>query len=177
MSVLGPIDQVAALSRNLSPKLLAELVTDILAMWGHTDIKITDGPGDGCRDIHSIDREKQKRLSQCKFHNDTSKTVSSKEMGELPMGMVKLGYTKGLFVTNGEISPQAKREFLNDYKGLTLEYLDGRAIVSTVLGNAVLKALWFDGHEVGRVSNALIIPVIARDLNIDKPFSILNEDF
>src|SRR5215213_1678388 len=115
MSVLGPSDQLAALSRNLTPRLLTELVSDILTIWGQTNIRITDGPGDGCRDIHSIDREKQKTLSLCKFHQDISKTVSSKEMGELPMGMVKLGYAKGVFVTNGEISPQAKREFLDNY--------------------------------------------------------------
>src|SRR5215212_2281425 len=84
MSVLGPSDQLAALSRNLTPRLLTELVCDILTIWGHTNIRITDGPGDGCRDIHSIDLEKQKTLSQCKFHEDISKQSRPKRWANCP---------------------------------------------------------------------------------------------
>lgn len=175
MIVIGPEDMVTALSQNLSPQLLAELACDLLAVEGHTNIKILDGPGDGCRDIHSIDMEENRTLSQCKFHQETSKTVSSKEMGELPMGMIKLGYRKGIFVTNVKISPQAKREYLDDYRDLNLNYLDGRDLVTRVLGNAVLKALWFDGEKIGRVASALVVPMIARDLTVDKPFSVMDD--
>jgi hypothetical protein len=67
MTVIGPDDLVAALSRNLNPQLLVELTHDLLAVEGHTNIKILDGPGDGCRDIHSIDHDGNTVLSQCKF--------------------------------------------------------------------------------------------------------------
>jgi hypothetical protein len=91
------------------------------------------------------------------------------------MAMVKFGYKLGLFVTNARISPQSKREYLNDYPGLTLDFTDGTELVAEVLHNVLLRAIWVTGTTIERVSYAVSIPVLARDLERDKPISLEGE--
>ena len=176
MSVLGSSENTEQFLRNLDEKKLVDLCTDILALEGHTEIKITDGPGDGQRDIHSKDGKKENLLTQSKFHGDPSTSVSAKELGEVVLGMVKFGYKKGLFITNARLSPQAKRECLNDYPGYSVDFIDGLELIKRVLGNMVLKALWYDGQSLDRVSSSLVIPMIARDLGIDRPIRLASDD-
>jgi len=59
------------------------------------------------------------------------------------MAMTKLGYRTGLFVTNSRISPQAKREYLNDYPNFRLDFLEGETLAKEVLSNGMLTALWY----------------------------------
>jgi Restriction endonuclease. len=169
MTVFGVSDGWENLLQNLDQNKLLDLLTDILTSEGHRDIKITDGTGDGKRDVHSIDSHGNKFLSQSKFHGGIHKTVSSTEISELPIGMVKKGYTFGIFVTNAKISPQAKSEFLDDYPGLNLRYFDGLELVKTIHENIILKAVWINGDSVDQVNYLLNIPMIVRDLEKDKP--------
>lgn len=134
---------------------------------------MTDGPGDGGRDIHSVDAKGQKHLSQCKFHKNILQACTSQELAELPMAMVKLGYEGGTFVTNARISPQGKREFLDNYGQLRLEFLDGGLVANEVLGKALLKAAWFDGKEISRINSQLVLPVIVRRHEDDVPINPL----
>src|SRR5690606_35901602 len=101
---------------------------------------------------------------QCKFHQSTSQSVSSREIAELVIGLTKFGHKHGLFVTTARITPQAKREFLTDYPGFTLEFLDGADLLGAVLDSVALTALWFDGERLAPVNAALTVPVILRDL-------------
>jgi hypothetical protein len=172
MIVTGSSRQSQQFLKNLDAQKLADLAADLLALRGHHGIKVVDGPGDGCRDIHSVDTAGHKFLTQSKFRGDEPKAASSREIGELPLGMVKLGYSKGLFVTNARISPQSKREFLNDYPELSLDFLEGSEIASIVLGNLILRAIWFDGVSIDRVSYVVVIPVLVRDLAKDRPLSL-----
>jgi hypothetical protein len=162
VSYIGPGRDLATLVGTLTPETLPRLVRDLLASGGHTEIRITDGPGDGCRDIHSLDDDEERSLTQCKCHRDVEQTVSSKEVGELALGLVKLGYKRGLFVTTSQISPQAKRELLDNFPGLELSFLDGDELLSAVLDDVALAALWFDGEKLALVNNAVSIPVIVR---------------
>ena len=79
MPVSGPRKNLINLLSDLDPVKLADLARDILAIRKHSNIRVTDGPGDGCRDIHSVSPEGKIHLVQCKFHADTSKTVSSRQ--------------------------------------------------------------------------------------------------
>lgn len=176
MSYIGSGRNLAALVGSLTPEALPRLVRDILASLGHKGISITDGPGDGCRDIHSTTADNERMLSQCKCHRDIEQTVTSKEVAELAMGLVKFGYKRGLFVTTSRISPQAKRELLDSYPGLRLEFLDGEELLAKVLDDVALAGLWFDGERLVLVNSAVSIPVIVRrhkgDLPIPLPHSI-----
>ena len=161
--------------RKLNSQKFVELIADFLYRDGHSDIKIVDGPGDGCRDIHSMTRNGEKHLTQCKFYNDLLKTVSSREISDLPVGMVKLDYKKGLFATTARISPQAKREFLNDYPGLDLNFIEGKEITRIVFNDLILRAVWYDDKSIDRVSYQIIASFIARDLSEDKPIPLINQ--
>ena len=87
--------------------------------------------------------------------------------------MVRFGYRHGLFVTNARVSPQAKRDCLNDYPGYTIDFLEGRDLARRVLGSMVLKAIWYDGASINEVTHALVVPVVARDLETDKPIPLV----
>lgn len=160
---------------ELNPERLVRLAANILALQGHTDIAITDGPGDGCRDIHSIDQDGVKHLTQSKFHQDAQRTVASRETGDLVLGMVRLGYTNGTFITNGKISPQGKREFLDNYPGLNMRFIDGDELHQIVTGDSILKAIWFDGVQIAAIPFEIVLPVVARDLNQDKSIQLYPE--
>jgi hypothetical protein len=149
-----------------------DLTADLLAVRGHSNLRITDGPGDGCRDIHSTDKYGNKHLTQCKFHEDRSKTASSLETGQLPLGLVKFGYKNGTFVTNAKVSPQAKREFLNDYPGYSMSWIQGDDLAREVFDSLLLRALWYDGESVDRITFRAAVPILVRDLVRDKPISL-----
>ena len=172
MPISGPSDKNAEFIASLDENKFVDCVRDILATKGHSDLKVMDGPGDGCRDIHSLDPEGKKHLTQCKFHGKKEKTVSSREIGELPLGMVKLGYLKGLFCTNAKISPQSKREFIDNYPDLLLDFWEGSQIPNEVFSNIVLRSIWFNGKSIDLVSYLVTIQALARDLVSNKPIDL-----
>jgi hypothetical protein len=165
------------LFKKLTPKKLVALAADLLSFRGHTEVKITDGPGDGGRDISSVTPEGRKHVTQVKFHKATSKTVSSKEIDEVAYSFNKFGYKDGLFVTTGRISPQAKRELLDNYPEFSISFLDGEELSKEVLSNAIMSALWFDGEVLDRVAYKILLPFFLRNLETDKylPFPIEDE--
>lgn len=174
MPISGRSDDLITLLTSLSPTLFVDLVADLLALREHSQIKIVDGPGDGGRDIHSLDSYGRRHVCQCKWHRKIDVSASSAELGELPLAMVKLSYTHGLFATNARVSPQAKREYIDNYPNLSLEYLEGTEIASEVLGKPILKALWYNGETLARLSSTMSIPMIVRNLRQDRPIALEN---
>ena len=176
MSLAGKDGLGRLISPNLDPQALVRLCRDVLFVRCHSNIRCTDGPGDGGRDIHSLNKEGQRHLAQSKFHANPAFACSSNDLSELPMAMIKLGYTEGLFVTNARISPQGKREFLDNYPKLKLEFLDGDSLAEEVLANTMLKALWFDGANISRVNVSTVIPLLARRHEEDLPIRLEEVD-
>jgi hypothetical protein len=174
MSALGP-ENAKLFLKKLDAQKLLDLCADILFIEGHRDIRITDGMGDGQRDLRSITPTGEEYLVQSKYHENPKKAVSALEIGEVAVGMVRFGYKKGLFITTGRITPQAKRDLLGDgnFPDLKIDFLEGWEIAKKVFGNLVLKAIWYDGLSLDKVSYTLAIPVVARDLQTDKPLPIL----
>lgn len=160
--------EVMKLAETINERDFVRLCRDILATKGHTGIRIVDGPGDGGRDIHSVCPQGQKYLTQCKFHKDPNSTCRSKDVSELPMAAVKFGYNQGLFVTNARISPQGKREYLNDFGELHLDFLDGEALIEEIMRDNLLKDIWLtDDVGIARARSSAIIYVIVRRHNDD----------
>jgi|WetSurMetagenome_2_1015567.scaffolds.fasta_scaffold25469_2 hypothetical protein len=172
MGVIGISRESKKFLTNLDERKLIDLFADLLSLDGHKNIRITDGPDDGGRDIHSRDDHGNKYLTQSKYHSDLSNSISAKILGELVASMVRLDYKKGIFLTNAKISPAAKRDCLNSYPGYSIDFVDGRELVNRVFDNIVLKSIWYDGISIDKVNYALIIPVIGRDLENDTPFSV-----
>jgi hypothetical protein len=160
------LDTLIELTFKEFPYLIADIISLVL---GHQQVKIMDGPGDGRRDIHSV-YNGESYLIQCKFHEDSSKTVSSRELDEIVIGLAKFDYKNAIFATNAKISPQGKREYLDNYPNLNLDYLEGVNIIENVLGNKILKRIWFDGEKLGNVSTKISFPFIIR--TTDKGYNL-----
>jgi hypothetical protein len=168
MPLLGR-DGTDSVDVQLTPKLLVRLARDLLVARGHRLVRQTDGPGDGGRDVHSIIDDGTEHLAQCKHHEDRGHACSAAEVSELPMAMVKFNVRRGVFLTDARISPQAKREYLNDYPQLQLEFLDRDELVSEVLSRAALRALWFDGGRLGAVNTRITFPLLVGRHERDQP--------
>lgn len=174
--IAGTPEEKLALLARIDQKTLPHLVGDVLFfLRNHKDVKVVDGPGDGKRDVHSVTPNDTRHITQCKYHQNTSASVSTDETDELVLALNKFGYKTGLFVTTGKISPQAKREYLDNYPDFQLDFLDGINLVETVLSSPVLSAVWFDGTEISKLRNALSIPFIIRRSKDDHP--IRSEQF
>gem|GEM_PF-3387606 len=161
---------------NINENDFVNLVGDILfSQFNHKDVKVMDGPGDGKRDIYSINKHGEECLTQCKFHRDTGITVGSRETDELIMGLSKFGYKFGKFATSGKISPQAMRESKDNFPNFDLEYLDGSEIADYVISDALLSHIWLNNGDIVNGLRKIIIPIIFRDLR--KNTSIETDDF
>ncbi len=168
--MLAGKSDVRKLLTSLDPVSLVRLTADVLFATGFHGVRITDGPGDGMRDIHAIHESGFELLVQCKHHVEAEKTCSSAETGELPVALMKFGLRHGLFATNARISPQAKKEFLSDYPDFNLWFLDGDQLARTVLHHPVLRAIWFDGVELVHATTAISFPLIIREHSSDASF-------
>ncbi|MBU5645677.1 restriction endonuclease [Pluralibacter sp. S54_ASV_43] len=165
---MAEIDSRYKLSGSLNPNSLPILAADILK-WslGHTKVRILDGPGDGRRDILSITPEGIQHLTQCKHHSDDSKSVSSRETDEIVIALAKFGVKSALFFTNGRISPQGKREYIDNFPGYSLDYIDGDLMLQYVEESPLLSRMWLHGSTLGMVTHRLLIPFIIRNISDD----------
>lgn len=117
-----------------------------------------------------------RHLTQCKYHRDTAHACSNHEVSELPLGLIKHGYRCGLFVTNAGLTAPAKREYLDCYPMLELEFLDGLELFSEVLGHLMLRAVWYDGRQLSSLASQVVFPIIVRIHKRDQPLGPLECD-
>lgn len=171
--VPGSPEEKLTLLSGINQNSLPHLVGDILYfIFEHTEIRVVDGPGDGKRDVHSRMPNGVGHISQCKYHTDPKLSVGTDETDELVLALLKFGCKSGLFVTTGRISPQAKREYLDNYPDLELNFLDGVNLVDQVLSSPLLSAVWFDGRSIIQSRQSLQIPFIMRRVKDDQPIKI-----
>ncbi len=165
---MAEINSRYKLSGSLNPNSLPILAADILK-WslGHTKVRILDGPGDGRRDILSITPEGIQHLTQCKHHSDDSKSVSSRETDEIVIALAKFGVKSALFFTNGRISPQGKREYIDNFPGYSLDYIDGDLMLQYVEESPLLSRMWLHGSTLGMTTHCLLVPFIIRNMSDD----------
>lgn len=150
------------------------LIADVLSRsLGHIEVRVMDGPGDGRRDIFSKFNG-EGYLTQCKYHIDNNKSASSRELDEILIGLAKFKYTNAIFATNTKISPQGKREYLDNFPDYNLSYLEGTDIVEHILKDEILKRLWFDGESLGSVMNRIALPFFIRDNNSGMDIDLSN---
>lgn len=173
MAYKGPENIREKITEALDPKLLVDLAADLLFSKSFSNIHRTDGPGDGGRDLYA-ESNGEKILVQCKYHEDYNKTCSSRELSELPMALVKFNYTKGIFITNANISPQAKREYLDNYPNLKLLFVDGDELGLSIVEAPLLRSIWFDGESIYKKEPSIRVPFLIREHIDDLPY-VINE--
>lgn len=88
------------------------------------------------------------------------------------MALIKFNYSKGLFITNAKISPQAKREYLDNYPNLQLSFIDGDELGLLVLESPLLRSIWFDGESICKREPSIRIPFLVREHVDDLPYVI-----
>jgi hypothetical protein len=168
----GSPDKKLALLSTIDYKTLPYLVGDVLYfLRGHNEVQVVDGPGDGKRDVHSVKPDGSRHVTQCKYHQDVHTTVSSDETDQIILALAKFGCKCGLFVTTGKISPQAKREYLDNYPDFELDFIDGTGLVDAVLASPILSAVWFDGVSLTQARSSLRLPFVLRIAQTDQPWS------
>ena len=164
---------LALLLRSVDQRTLPYLVGDVLFhSLGHRDVRIVDGPGDGRRDVHSVTSEGEKHVAQCKFHNDPSSTVGARETDELPVALLKFGASCGMFATTGRLTPQAKREYLEQFKQFRLEFVEGLQLVDMVATHPVLRSIWLRGVPMSAATLVVGVPFIVRNVAEDAPTEV-----
>lgn len=89
--------------------------------------------------------------------------------------MTKFNTKRGLFATTGTLSPQAKREYIDNFPSFELEYLEGNDIVDIVLSHPILSAVWFDGVSITSIRHILAIPFLIRHAESDRPVENLDK--
>lgn len=159
---------------GLNEKDFPYLIADILKLHlHHTDVKVVDGTGDGKRDIFSISEKGAKTITQCKFHYDFDKTSGTSETDEIVIALNKFDYSNGIFCTSGKLSPQSRREYLDNYPKFNLLWFEGHEIVDIVLENSILRKIWFEGEKIHLLNNKISIPFIIRQLPEDIDFKLI----
>lgn len=159
--------------QTLNERTLPYLAADVLFhVLNHRNVRVTDGPGDGKRDIHSETEYEERCVSQCKFHKSTKQTVTSSETDELITALLKFGVKRGFFFTNARISPQAKREYLDSYPGFTLMFFDGSDLMDTLLGTPLLSAIWLHDRSIVAPVLCWALPFILRTVSDDSQLEL-----
>ncbi|MBD1829216.1 restriction endonuclease [Microcoleus vaginatus GB1-A2] len=160
--------------KGLNERTLPYLIGDILYfLHDHAQVRVVDGPGDGKRDIYSVLNSGEKHIAQCKYHQNYKSTVSPREAEELAIALTKFGTKKGLFATTARISPQVKREYIDNFPGLEMKFMDGIDLVDAILSSPILCAVWTDKKSILLAKNSLVLPFIIRDIESDRPVQSL----
>lgn len=158
--------------KGLNEKDFPYLIADILAVhYKHNKVKVVDGTGDGKRDIFSIDIRGNEVITQCKYHYNFSTTSGTNETDEIIIALSKFDCYHGFFCTSGKLSPQGKREYLDNYKNFELNWLEGHEIVDIVLESPILRKIWFENEKIHLTNNKIAIPFILRTLPGNTNFS------
>lgn len=173
MRAAGPGREKRHLLGKLNEVEFVHLVADLLYfLHGHYDVKVMDGPGDGRRDIHSRTQHGDVHITQCKFVSEPEQSIGSRETDEIAIALAKFGGRHGAVATTGRLSPQAKREFMENYPNLFVSYFEGVDVVDAVLSQPLLTRAWFDGERIARIQHRLVLPFFLRDVRTDKPIDI-----
>jgi hypothetical protein len=133
-----------------------EFISDILVQAeGHTLIDVTDGPGDEKQDILSLDRGGQRHLTQCKHTSDSERNANGDDLDLLLAACLRKNCQSATFVTNGDLTPQAKRyvtdgEYSRGWKGHVdslpaVDYWNGSRIWKRIARRSEILNKWFGG--------------------------------
>lgn len=148
-----------------------EFVTDILVhVEGHTKVDVTDGPGDEKQDVLTLDPAGRRCLTQTKHTSNPAGNSSGDELDLLFSACFRKNCSTGLYVTNVDLTPQAKRyvtdkEFARGYVGTAtvpdIDYWTGPRIWERVARSNTILNKWFSGmgqvHALRRFYLDLVI--------------------
>jgi restriction endonuclease len=140
---------------KIDHRYFPEFVKDILTLVeNHQLVDITDGSGDEKQDILTITPDGKRCLVQCKHTSDYYSKYRGDDLDLLLGACIRKDCRIGLFITNGDITVQAKRyitdnEYLKGWpKGvdtLTIDYWNYYKIWEKISSNSTILNKWFGG--------------------------------
>jgi len=141
---------------QIGPDKFLEFIVDILVLVEkHKPVDITNGAGDEKQDILTLTPAGARHLIQCKHTLNYKDHYAGDELDLLFGACARKNCTKGLFVTNSDLTTQGKRyitdkEFARGSKIPKemlpdLDYWNGARIWERVATNNAILNKWFSG--------------------------------
>ncbi len=145
-------DAILAILAQIPYDKFPELVEDLLVeAEGHIRVDVTDGPGDEKQDILTKTKAGERHLTQCKHTTKHTEKSSGDGLDVLFGACHRKNCRHGLYVTNGELTPQAKRYITDDEfrrlasGALELDYWDAKRIWERIERSPNVLKKWFGG--------------------------------
>jgi hypothetical protein len=149
-------EAVLAHLAQISSDRFVEFIADVLVhVEGHKLVDITDGPGDEKQDILTTTPKGDRHLTQSKFTSSYKNNTSGDELDLLFSACLRKNCRSALWVTNADLTPQAKRyvtdvEYLRGWRGPkelapSIDYWNGARIWERVRKSTAILNKWFSG--------------------------------
>jgi hypothetical protein len=163
-------------------------VVDLLIqVKGHTLIDRTDGPADEKQDILTLDAAGKRHLTQCKHTIHYEKKTNGDELDLLFGACHRKNCHTGLYVTNADLTPQAKR-YVTDAEYLRLgqatdtfapriDYWNAQRIWDQVAQSNAILNKWFSGMAQAHALRKFFFDVVATRMPDGAPCEQHAEDF
>lgn len=145
-------NHLSVIGHNRFPEFIQDILVHVM---GHKLVDITDGPGDEKQDILTVNSSGERQLTQCKHTVNYNDHYSGNELDLLFGACCRKNCTKALFVTNSDLTPQAKRyitdkEFARGWKGPVeslphIDYWNSHKIWGHIATNNAILNKWFSG--------------------------------
>ena len=135
---------------NKFPEFILDILTQI---DGHKRVDVTDGPGDEKQDILTFTPNGMRCLTQCKHSERYNNHYAGDGADLMVSACLRKDCMAGKFVTNTDLTPQAKnyfndKEYLRGLQGkipLVIDYWNGDAIWDKIKNNGAILNKWFGG--------------------------------
>ncbi len=140
---------------QISYKDFPYFIADVLEIVErHTDVHVTDGPGDEKQDILSNNSKGIRQLTQCK-HTINQDRFTGNDIDLLTVACLRKKCKSALFVTNSDLTPQGKRyitdeEYSRGWEDsvpvIDVKYWNGLMIWDKIKNNRDILNKWFSGY-------------------------------
>lgn len=157
-----------------------EFIADVLKhVEGHTDVEITNGPGDEKQDILSVRPDGTRQLTQCKHTVDYTKNTAGEELDVMLAACLRKNCRHGLWVTNADLTAPAKRyvtdrEYVRGWSGPKellpeIDYWNGTRIWERVRKSTAILNKWFSGMGQTSGLRSFAFDVVLHEMPSGKP--------
>lgn len=156
----------------VKPDYFQYFVADVLVMVEkHRLIDVTGGPGDEKQDILTETPAGQRQLTQCKHTVNFLEKSSGDDLDQLFAAAFRKDCKSALYVTNGELTPQAKR-YVTDCEYLrgssadpstvpNVEYWNALRMWDRIANNAEILNKWFSGAAQVHGLRSIVLNLVA----------------
>ncbi len=173
------------LSRLSSDDFVDYVIDLLVEVNGHTLVERTEGPGDEKQDILTLDQSGERHLTQCKHTINYKDNTSGDELDLLFGACHRKNCRRALYVTNTDLTPQAKRyvtdkeytRFAASDAGIPeIDYWNGRRIWDQVSKSHAILNKWFSGMAQAHALRRFFFDVVITRMPSGEPCELYAQD-